>query len=364
MRGGTSKGVFFQECDMPVDRSRWPSFLLDVMGSPDGRQIDGLGGATALTSKVAVINPSGRRDADVDYTFAQVGLADSVVDMKSNCGNISSAVGPYALFRGLITPPHGAESVVTRIHNTNTGKLIEAEIPLRDGRFVPEGEASIPGVPGTASPIFLLFSKPAGAVTGKLLPTGKAVDRIVTSRGSLEISIVDAANPLVFMRAEDVGLTGTECPADFDGEMLAYLEEIRSIAAEMCGFAARSEATRQTPAVPKTTVLRAPVDYTATDGSLCAAGEMDVVVRMMAMQRPHEALPMTGATCITTAAAVPGTLVHQLAPRSDASPLRIGHPAGIMRTVPGMENGSVTGVKVLRTARVLAEGRLFTKGDY
>ncbi len=192
MRGGTSKAIFFQEDDMPQDRGKWEEFLLDIMGSPDRRQIDGLGGANSLTSKVAIIKKSEREGYDVDYTFAQVSLTDRKVAFNSNCGNISSAVGPYAVEQGLVDTQEPRTTV--KIFNTNTDKTIEADVAVKDGGYLPDGECQIPGVPNPGSEQLLAFYSPEGAVTGKLLPTGNPIDRIQTSAGEIEISIVDAAS--------------------------------------------------------------------------------------------------------------------------------------------------------------------------
>lgn len=365
MRGGTSKAVFFHLRDMPRDRNKWTEFLLDVMGSPDARQIDGMGGANSLTSKVAIISRSERGDADVDYTFAQVSLAGGLVDFKGNCGNISSAVGPYAVGEGLVSVARDAEKATVRVFNTNTNKVIDSEIVVANGCFNEKGDAAIPGVPGTASPVYLSFNDPGGAVTGKILPTGNATDIIETSRGKIRISIVDSANPLVFMRAADVGVKGTELPGEFNARNIDFIEEVRAAAAELCGFAVKEEATLRSPAVPKSTVIAAPAAYTAIDGTICKENDMDIVVRMMSMQRPHEALAITGAICTTTAAALKGTLVHELTgDRLIDGQLRIAHPGGVMRTIMKNEKGKLSSVKVLRTARMLAKGVLFTKNDY
>jgi 2-methylaconitate cis-trans-isomerase PrpF len=365
MRGGTSKAVFFKEEDMPADRARWQEFLLDVMGSPDKRQIDGMGGANSLTSKVAIVRKSERDDADVDFTFGQVSLVDNLVDFKGNCGNISSAVGPYALNEKIVGSVWQGETIVMRIYNTNTDKVIESEFQVKDGMFDETGNAVIPGVPGTASSIYLLFKDPGGAVTGKILPTGNACDAIKTSRGEVRISIVDSANPLVFMNAGDIGIKGTELPVEFDYNTLKYIEEIRSIAAEICGFSSKEEATKKSPAVPKSTVISPPAAYTSISGKRYEAKDMDISVRMMSMQKPHEALAITGAICTTSAATLAGTLVSEfLGSHSKNTPLRLAHPGGVMQTIPHMEKGRLRGVKVLRTARLIAKGILFTKKDY
>jgi 2-methylaconitate cis-trans-isomerase PrpF len=358
MRGGTSKGVFFKHDDMPVDQNKWSDFLLDVMGSPDARQIDGLGGANSLTSKVAIIKKSNKADYDIEYTFAQVSLTDKLVDFKGNCGNISSAVGPFAVNEGLveITVP----KTVVRILNTNTNKLIVSEVEIENGQAKEQGNTYIPGVPSPGSPIYLSFYNSDGAVTGKLLPTGNALDCIETSIGKINISIVDAANPLVFINAKDIGLEGTELPDEYTEGKLGLIEEIRSIAAEMCGFAPKEEATKKSPAVPKSAIVSAPAVYNDLSGNKRKKEDMDLIVRMMSMQKPHKALAITGAVCITAAASIEGTLVNQIV-KNSSDDIRIGHPGGVMKTFATVASGKIQCVKIIRTARRIMDGYVYTR---
>ena len=363
MRGGTSKAIFLRTEDMPSERSQWDDFLLDLMGSPDKRQIDGMGGGTSLTSKVAIVGKSTHPDADIDYTFAQVSINDRLVDVKGNCGNISSAVAPFAVNEGLFKA-EGTKATV-RVFNTNTQKIIAEEISIKDGAFDEAGDCVIPGVPGSGSSIYLSFAHPQGAVTGKLLPTGEALQTIETSRGAVRISIVDSGNPLIFMSAEEMGFKGTELPADFSDADLRYIEEVRSIGAELCGFATREEATRQSPAVPKATLISRPATYVGSDGKICHADACDIVIRMMSMQKPHAALAITGAICVATAVATPGTLVHEMVSKPQArDTVLIAHPSGIMECIPESSAGELLGVKVVRTARRLASGFVYTKNSY
>lgn len=202
-RAGTSKGVYLLERDMPADRAAWDALLLHLMGSPSKTQIDGLGGAQSVTSKVAIVQPSARPDADVDYTFAQVSVDQSLVSYKGNCGNILSGVGPFAIERGLVQPQEGITAV--HIYNTNTDKYITADVPVKNGQVVYDGDYAIAGVPGTAAPIRLQFLHPAGTLGRGLLPTGNAADVLhIPGFGSVTVSIVDAANPLVFVRAAEL----------------------------------------------------------------------------------------------------------------------------------------------------------------
>ena len=237
MRGGTSKGVYLLEEDLPEDHNEWDKILLRLMGSPDQKQIDGLGGSQSVTSKVAIIKKSDRSDADVDYTFAQVSVDKPVVSYKGNCGNISSGVGPFAIEKGLVNPKEGMTTV--RIFNTNTDKVIAADVKTEGGKVVYQGDFKIAGVPVSASPIKLKFIDPAGTLKKGLLPTGKAVDVLeIPGMGSIEVSIIDAANPLVFVKAEDLGLSGKELPEEInaDEEKLELLETVRGLAAVKLGL--------------------------------------------------------------------------------------------------------------------------------
>ncbi|WP_396120272.1 2-methylaconitate cis-trans isomerase PrpF family protein [Domibacillus indicus] len=361
MRGGTSKGVFLNHQHMPTNPALWEEFLLDVMGSPDQRQIDGLGGANSLTSKAAIIKKSDSPAFDVEYTFAQVSIDHQMVDFKGNCGNISSAVGPYAIEQGMVPIKEPVTKV--RIYNTNTKKLIIAEVEVENGQVKAEGNCSIPGVPGTGSPIYLSFTQAEGAVTGKLFPTGKPVDMIRTADRLIPVSIVDVANPLVFVRAKDVGLNGTELPAEYTPDKLKELEEIRSIAAEMCGFADRKEATLKSPAVPKMTIVASPADYIDRTGVQRKSADMDILIRMMSMQKPHQALAITGAICTTAAAFLEDTILSDLIDIKQEV-FRLAHPAGIMETKVDFVAGHISAIKVVRTARTILEGNVFTKKNY
>ena len=361
MRGGTSKAAVFHYDDMPKDKSKWEYFLLDVMGSPDSRQIDGLGGANSLTSKVAIIKKSDKEDYDVEYTFAQVSLTDRKVDFTGNCGNISSVVAPFAVDEGLIEVT--GEKAEVKILNTNTNKLIVSEIEIVNGHAKTEGDTYISGAPNPGSPIYLAFYEPEGSVTGNLLPTGNTVDCIQTSIGQINVSIVDAASPLVFINAKDIGLNGTELPDEFTDDKLKLIEEIRSIAAEMCGFANKEEATKKSPTVPKATIISAAAKYTDLSGSKRSKEDMDLVVRMISMQKPHKAIAITGAVCITVAASIEGTLVNKII-QSDSNKIGIAHPGGVMETVAKNNTGKIECVKIVRTARRIMEGFVYTREQY
>ncbi|MEA4932475.1 MAG: PrpF domain-containing protein [Lawsonibacter sp.] len=333
LRGGTSKGVFFLEKDIPPVGEARDRFLLAVMGSPDPRQIDGLGGATSVTSKVAIITPSSRDDADIDYTFAQVSVDKPIVSYKGNCGNISSAVGPCAIEKGLVPAVSPVTSV--RIFNTNTQKIILAEVEVENGHVKYDGSYTIPGVPGTAAPVKLKFCHPAGTVSSGLLPTGNVKDTLtVPGFGTVCVSIVDAANPLVFAKAEDLHMDGGELPFDIDSnpELLCLLETVRGLAAVKMGLIEDyTESAWKTPAIPKMTIVSKSHDYMAANGRKISAQQVDLVSRMMSMQKAHPTYAMTGAMCTAAAAVVPGSIVQEvLRTGTDLGRIRIGNPSGIM----------------------------------
>ncbi|MCI8455059.1 MAG: 3-methylitaconate isomerase [Lachnospiraceae bacterium] len=363
MRGGTSKGIYLLEEDLPKDRSEWGPLLLRLLGSPDKKQIDGLGGSQSVTSKVAIIRQSARRDADVDYTFAQVSVDKPLVSYKGNCGNISSGVGPFAIEKGLVEAKDGMTSV--RIFNTNTGKIILADVQTPNAAVAYDGNFAIAGVLGTAAPIRLTFTEPAGTLGRGLLPTGNAVDTLaVPGVGPVPVSIVDAANPLVFIHAKDLGLRGDELPAELEGnsQKLDLLEKVRGMAAVKLGLI--EDYTRSawdTPGIPKMTFISKPYDSVTTEGKEIKRGSMDLLSRMMSMQKPHPNYAMTGAMCTAAAAVIPGSVVQQvLLQPIDPRHIRIGHPGGILDCgVDYRENEAIPIIDSavgFRTANLLLEG--------
>lgn len=369
MRGGTSKGLFFLEKDIPPAGEERDRLLMELMGSPDKKQIDGLGGAVSVTSKVAILSVSDREDADVDYTFAQVSVDKPLVSYKGNCGNISSAVGPFAIEKGLVRIS-GSKTKV-RIYNTNTDKIIISEVNTEGGAVRYDGSFSIAGVPGTASAVKLSFVHPAGSVTGRLLPTGNACDVLeVPGVGSVRVSIVDAANPLVFVKAEDLGLTGAELPAQLDADesALERLEAVRGMAAVKLGLIEDYKRSAwDSPGVPKMTFVSKPADYVTSSDTEVKAEEIDLMSRMMSMQKTHPTYAMTGAMCTVAAAVIPGSIVNQvLSPDADPSLIRIGHPGGILPA--GVEFASSDGgVEIeqtygFRTANLLMDGVAYYHG--
>lgn len=369
VRGGTSKAVFLMDNDLPRDKQRRDTVIRAVFGSPDVRQIDGLGGADVLTSKLAIIAPPSRSDADVDYTFAQVSFDTDVVDFNSNCGNISSAVGPFAIDTGLV---RAVEPVTTvRIHQTNTGKLLVAEVPVKSGKSAVEGDLHIDGVPGRGAKITLDFSDMTGSLTGKLLPTGSVADTVRLADGrELSFSIVDVAIPVVFVAAADLGLRGTETPQTIESNvgLMSTLEEIRGRVAQNIGLVSKwDRAVQMSPYTPFIAMISPPVDYRAFTGVEVSAAEIDVVSRLVFMQRMHKTYPGTGTVCTGVAAKVPGSVVWNAVPETarDKTTLRIGHPAGTIPVeVKVVSQGSIVNLQraaIYRTARMIMEGQVYIR---
>jgi 2-methylaconitate cis-trans-isomerase PrpF len=324
-----------------------------------------MGGGVSSLSKVCVVAPSARADADVDYTFAQVAIRQAAVDYRQNCGNMSSAIGPFALDEGLVTA--AGETTTVRIFNTNTGKIIHGTFPVEDGRARYDGDLAIPGVGGTGAPIRLDFLAPGGATTGKLLPSGAAMDPLaVPGLGRVEASLVDAANAAVFVRARDVGLAGTELPDTLEANpaILARLEAIRCAASVRMGIAPDEAAARLIKGVPFVAIVAPPADAPTLSGETLRAAEMDLLARVISNGQPHRALPLTISLCTAIAARIEGTVVAEaLSPGAGAGVLRLGMPSGVLTV--GAEVAREGGAWVARagsfyrTARRLFDGRVW-----
>jgi 2-methylaconitate cis-trans-isomerase PrpF len=351
MRGGTSRAIIFRDQDLPADPRVRDAIFAAALGSPDPgkRQLDGLGGGISSLSKIAIVGPSKRADADVDYTFGQVNLDVASVGYKANCGNISSAIGPFAVDEGLVRA--SGDSATVRIHNTNTGKIIVARFALEDGKAKVDGDFVLQGVAGTGSPIRLSFLEPGGATTGKLLPTGNVRDTLeIAGLGRVEVSLVDAANPVVFVDAKSVGLEGTEKPTDLEArpELLAQLENLRIAAAVRMGVAANEEDARtKVRNIPQVGIVSKPRD-----------DQSHITVRMLSTGQPHRATPLTGAMCLATAMRLPGSIPAALArlPENPEADLVIAHPTGRLPVAARVVDGKVEEAVVYRTARRLMEG--------
>ncbi|MHB8379400.1 MAG: PrpF domain-containing protein [Acidimicrobiales bacterium] len=370
MRGGTSKAIMFHERDLPTNRDDWAALFVSAMGSPDphGRQLDGMGGGVSSLSKVCVVAPSTRADADVDYTFAQVMIKESRVDYRSNCGNMSSAVGPFAVDEGLVRVDGDVTTV--RIFNTDTEKIIHSTFAIEDGGARYDGDFVIPGVSGSGSPIRLDFMDPGGATTGTLLPSGRVTDHLdVAGHGVIEASLVDAANAAVFVRARDVGLTGVELPGELEArpEVLALLEAIRRAASVRMGIAPDVASAASITSVPFVCVVSPRADSSSASGEIIGRHEVNLVARVISNGQPHRALPLTISLCTAVAARVRGSVVAQILPSSSGvGTLRLSMPSGVLSADADVayenEEWVAHAGTFLRTARRLFDGRVWVPG--
>lgn len=368
MRGGTSKGVYFHAADLPPEGPDRDELLLRVMGSPDALQIDGLGGSRAITSKVAIIGPSSRPDADVDYTFAQVAIDAPLVQWNGNCGNISAGVGPFAVDEGLVPATEGITRV--RIFNTNTQKTITAHVPVAHGHHTPEGAFVLPGVPGAGAEIVMDWSETVGSHTGTLLPTGNVVEDLTLSGGrSVPITICDVGNPIVWVSAESVGARGNESKSEIDDSkaLLGTLQEIRARVAEMLRISPSwREADTITPGLPMVGMVAPPTGYTTINGIAVAANEVDLTVRLMFMGKLHESLAGTASVNLAAASRLPGSVVAHAASVTDPDYLLAGHPSGVMRVsvacdITAEQTPQFRILGMSRTARRIADCRVYVQ---
>lgn len=361
MRGGTSKGIFLLEKDLPRDQELRSRIILAIFGSPDIRQIDGLGGADSLTSKLAIIGPAAGPDHDINYTFGAVGIDKAFVDYSANCGNISSAVGPYVIDKGFVR----AEEPFTRvrIYNTNTRKMICSKVPVKRGKVVSEGDYAIDGCPGTGARIDLTFMDPGGATTGRLLPTGNAADVLKLDTGEqYQVTIVDAGNPTAFVCAADLNLQGDELPAQFDQDMAsrAKLEAIRRRVAVMMGIP-------MSESIPKISFIAPARDYRTLSGSVIPGRSMNLLARVMAMGKMHKTFAITAGIPAAIAAVIPDSVVNRVVAKGKPVPqdgeIVIGHPSGMMdvKVDAATENGQlrIVSCTIGRTARKIMEGKVY-----
>jgi len=367
MRGGTSKALFFHEADVPPAGPARDRLLKRAMGTPDVLQIDGMGGSRLVTSKVAIIRRSTRADADVDYTFAQVDVDRDIVGYDANCGNISSAVAPFAIDEGLVDITEPVTTV--RIYNTNTDKMLVSKVQVKGGKARVLGDCAIAGVPGTGAEILMDYTGTVGAKTGKLLPTSHVVDTVTLEDGRVfEVSIVDAANPCVFIHATQLGLTGSELPdaISADRALIEVIGEIQSKAGQMIGLWPDWSAVHL-PGLPLAVMTAPPADFSDVHREVQSAGSMDLRVRMVFLGKCHDSMAGTGSMCTAAASRVVGSVVHQAigAERAATSALRIGHPLGVMEVkvvaepVAGSSAPNYTALGLTRTARRLMAGTIY-----
>lgn len=377
MRGGTSKGVFFNLTDLPqaaqVPGSVRDSVLLRVIGSPDpyGKQIDGMGGATSSTSKTVILSKSTQPNHDVDYLFGQVSIDKAFVDWSGNCGNLSCAVGAFAITNGLVDadkiPENGIATV--RIWQANIKKTIIAQIPITNGEVQETGDFVLDGVTFPAAEVQVEFLDPADG-EGSMFPTGNLIDDLdVPGIGTLSVTMINAGIPTIFVNAEAIGYKGTELQDDInnDAAALEMFETIRAHGAIKMGLITDLEEAKTRQHTPKIAFVAPPMNYTASSGKTVNAGDVDLLVRALSMGKLHHAMMGTAAVAIATAAAIPGTLVNLAAGGGERNSVRFGHPSGTLKVGAEAEiaNGEWTATKAImsRSARVLMEGWVRIPGD-
>jgi len=374
MRGGTSKGVFFRADSLPSDRTLRERILLRVIGSPDpyGQQIDGMGAATSSTSKVVLVGPSSRDDCDVDYWFGQVAIDKPVVDWSGNCGNLTSAVGPFAIAQGLVDAPRDGIATV-RIWQANINAKIIAHVPMQDGAVLEEGDFELDGVTFPAAEIRIEFLDPSGEggadddARGGMFPTGNPLDTLdVPGVGAIELTMINAGNPAIFIDAATLGLKGNELQRDINGnaDLLQKAEAIRAHAAVRMGLSRTAdEASALRPHTPKLAFVATPSAYVASSGKPVDPTTLDINARIFSMGKLHHAMTGTGAVAVAVAGVIPGTVVHRLLANKTSDRIRFGHPSGVMAVGAEAEQRDgtwvVTKAIMSRTARRLMEGSVF-----
>lgn len=377
MRGGTSKGIFFNLADLPklcqVAGATRDAFLLRVVGSPDpyGKQIDGLGNGSSSTSKVVIISPATDGTHDVNYLFGQVAIDKAMIDWSGNCGNLTGAVGSFAIFNGLVSkdkiPENGICTI--KIYQQNIGKTIIAYVPIKDGQVVETGDFELDGVAFPASEIKIEFIDPVDD-TGEMFPTGNLKDRLVVPYvGEFEVTMINAGIPTIFLHASDLGFTGTEKQADINSnsEILAKLEKIRAYGAVKMGLIDDVEQAQSRQHTPKIAWVAPPTDYVASSGKTVKADDIDLLVRAMSMGQLHHAMMGTASVAIGTAGTIVGTLVNDVAGGQELTEVCFGHPSGTL-TVGG-QSECVDGkwvarkVSMSRSARRLMVGQVFVPED-
>lgn len=381
MRGGTSKGVFFSLTDLPqaaqTPGAARDALLMRVIGSPDpyAKQIDGMGAATSSTSKTVILSKSSRPDHDIDYLFGQVSIDKPFVDWSGNCGNLSSAVGPYGITNGLVDsskiPENGIATV--RIWQANIGKTIVAHVPITNGQVQETGDFELDGVTFPAAEVQLEFMDPAAeeeGAGGSMFPTGNLVDDLeVPGLGTLKATMINAGIPTIFLNAEEIGYKGTELQDDInnDPKALATFETIRAHGAVQMGLVKHIDEAAKRQHTPKVAFVARPTDYTSSSGKAVKAQDINLLVRALSMGKLHHAMMGTAAVAIGTAAAIPGTLVNLAAGGGKLDAVRFGHPSGTLRV--GAEAQQINGEWVVkkaimsRSARVLMEGWVRVPGD-
>ncbi|MFB6280754.1 MAG: PrpF domain-containing protein [Haloferacaceae archaeon] len=357
IRGGTSRGLFCREDELPPAGPVRDALLVELFGSPDPIQVDGIGGGESHTSKAMIVEPSDRDGADVAYTFGQVEVDTPTVAWGANCGNLTAAIGVYALREGMV-PAREPRTDLT-LYNTNTGTTVEQSVPVRGGEPDVYGEHAVDGVPGTGARVDSTFVDPAGP--DGAFPTGDRREAVVTDDGEYEVTILDVTNPNVFVRASDLGLSGTELPAaiEADADLMARIERVRGAAAARLGYVEDpADAAAESPERPFLQLIAPPASYDRSTGGRVEASGIDVTGRIMSNGHPHHAYAMTGAMCLGAAAHLDGTVPAAVAGPVDGE-VRIGHPKGTITVGTDVVDGRVAGVTMRRTARPLFQGTVY-----
>jgi 2-methylaconitate cis-trans-isomerase PrpF len=371
IRGGTSKALIFKSKDLPENRLDQDKIFLATMGSPDpyGRQLDGMGGGLSSVSKICIVGPSSHPNADVDYTKGQVQLRESRVDYHTNCGNMSSAIGPFAVDEGLVKVPEDGRAMV-RIFNTNTNKIIHSYFDVKAGKAIVDGDQLIPGVSGTGAAVQLDFLDPGGASTGKLLPTGNVTDFLaVDGFGKFEVSMIDAANACVFVFAKELGLSGKEMPEEIEKipGLLEKLSAIRQAASVAMGISKNFEEAKS-KSIPIIGFVSRPSSYKMLNGEIVDADLLDVTARMISHGQPHRALPITASLCLAVAARLPGSVVHSCTRSTDKNDISIGMPSGVLdvNALISKRSGDFYAelVTLIRTQRRLFDGYVYARESF
>ncbi len=378
MRGGTSKGLFLNSENLPQDPVARDKLLLAAIGSPDpyGKQIDGLGGATSSTSKIVLIKPSEKEGFDVDYTFGHIAIDQPLIDYSGNCGNLSAAVGVFAIEQGMVeVDPSRAnlpDITPVRVWQTNLSQKMVIHVPTSDGQVLYEDQYSIAGIPNNGSPIKVEFIKP-GTKNGTVLPTGHVTESLNLENGcQITASLINAGNATVFLTAESLGLIGTELPDEINSDtaLLEKVEKIRCAAAVAMGLAQTVEQAEKQPGTPKLSFVSKAKTYQTTQGCSLEANEMDLCARIFSMGKLHHAFTGTGAIAIAIAASIPGTLVADILEKDedDSEILHIGHSAGLIESSASVEkidgHWIAHNASLLRTARTLMRGEVFIPDHY
>lgn len=366
MRGGTSKGFFVREEDLPIHPAHelFEQLLLEMYGSPDPLQVDGIGGSHSHTSKIMIVSSSGRNDADVEYTFCGVGIENPVIERGGNCGNLTAAVGAFAILEGLVEP--GEPTTTVRLYNTNADALIEQEVPVIDGLPEIYGDYQIDGVPGTGARVDSHFIDPAGGVLDAVLPTRNAIDTITVDGEPLDVSIVDVTNVVGYVRAKDIGLTGTELPDEMrsNPELMNKFEQIRGTICVELGLVDEPEdAELEYPIFPHLSIVSEPQSYDCSVDKHVSADDIDITARVISMQDPHHAYAMTSGLNLGAAVRIPGSIANEVVRNPDEEWTTLGHPKGTMSIGAVIETDGdqpvVPRVSIGRTQRPLMHGSVY-----